>query len=437
MNLTTNSIESTLMKFSKVSLDTCVLSNLARYRDIVVNGSSSWYYGKYDQAFMDEYEKLYESLKNNTGEIIIPLIGQIEIASTYTLFLPIMRVIDELDCKLEPFPSITLIDKLRTYINSNMSLPRGLTAAQAAIIANNINSAKYTSLVNQSAFMRKLIVKYIKELKDVDMDKIYYYQNVASILSLIYRSTNEKGNRMMAVKDMFDAILLAESQIYGANYLLTNNINDFKKSINSTYGDIFDDVENYFENTVAKNVYNNYVKNNISIDHKSVLEYFKNTLKNQYDDFDLLLLSDITKKMIDKTEGDYKKFLKTLSRVIYTQRHELKVSVIKRDNDFLDFLDEITDENCEQKITKLWNDTISIVSGNNSNLVERIYSDQGIHEKHDTLEKQKNREEKIKVLFNVNSKEELIDSLVESLMRYKEDLFKSKNNIEIKLVGVK
>ena len=52
------------MSISTISLDTCVISNLARYRDIIINGENSIYYGKFSQNEMDEYEKLYKVLKN-------------------------------------------------------------------------------------------------------------------------------------------------------------------------------------------------------------------------------------------------------------------------------------------------------------------------------------------------------------------------------------
>lgn len=421
-----------------VALDTCVWSNLAKYRDVAINGEKSIYYGKIDQSFIDEYENLYNKLKR-ARKVVVPLVGQIEIASSYTMFLPIMRVINELNCKLEPFPSLTLMGQMARFVKSKKIKSLNLSPTQLLLLSKNYDQEKHKQLMNESKFMKPMLEKYYKEFERVDAQEVYYYQNVASILSLIYRSENDNRNRMIAVKDMFDAIMLAECQIHGVNHFFTNNIKDFKKSINYSLGEIDNNIIEFFKDNLLKTLYVNYCENNEIIDQKNMLKFFKDKVKEEYDDFDLLLLSNVA-SIIGEKESDenYKKFLNTLSRTIYTQRYELKVSIMKRDKDFLDFLKELNYLNCEDKISELWNNTINKTNmQKNSTLVQAIYDAQGIHEKNDDADKTKAREERIKQLFDVNSKEELIQSLTESILRYKNDVCKKRNHVKINFVGIK
>lgn len=438
MSLLKNSTNLISAKNSVVSLDTCTLSNLARYRDIVINGEKSDYYGKYDEKFINEYENLYKTLKEDAKQIIIPLVGQIEIASSYSNFLPMMRVVGELDCELKPFPSLTLMHQMLRFVSPKKLSKANVSLTQTLILSKYYNEEKHAELVRQSTFMKPMLNKYRREYRNIKVDEVCYYQNVASVLSLIYRNKNENRNRMIAVKDMFDSIILAESQMYGADYFITNNIKDFKKSINFSASDLVASPYKYFKDDLLRDLYEEYDITKEPIDSKHMLDFFKKHLKEEYDDFDLLLLSNIAHTMsASESDEKYQKFLLALSKTIHTQRYELKVSIMKRDENFFDFVNSISYTNCEEKIMKLWNDTVQAKIGKNSDLVEAIYNAQGIHEKHDDADKEARRRERIIQLFGVSSERELIDSLVYSMLRYKGDISKNKNNIEIKFVGIK
>ena len=329
--------------------------------------------------------------------------------------------------------------QMKNFTNPKSIKTAQLTPTQILMLGKYYDAEKHKELVNSSEFLKPLLKEYNKQFKMLNPREVSYYQNVSSILSLIYRSENINGNRMMAVKDMFDSIMLAECQMYGANYFFTNNVNDFKKSINYSLGDVDNDPARHFVDNVVKSLYAKYVKEGRNIDPKSMVSFFKEVLKENYDDFDLLLLGNISARL-SKTEKDetYQKFLATLSRAIHTQRKELKVSIVKRNSDFLGFIKGLDFFNCKDNILNLWRNTIDKTSpSKNSDLVEAIYEAQGIHEKNDDDYKRIRRQERIKQLFDVESEDELIESLTYSLLRYKKDLNKRKSDIEVKFVGIK
>lgn len=438
MSFAKNSVDSILIKESTASLDTCVLSNLARYRDIILKGSKSKYYGKYNEDFMEQYAALYDLLKNGTGEVIVTLVGQIEISNSYEMFIPIMRVLNELNCKLMPFPSFALIEKMEGFLDSQEGYEEYLTPEQKEIILENIDKEVLKETLIESKFLMPMVEEYKKELLKVNVEDAYYYQNIASILSLIYRSRNDKGNRMMAVKDMFDAIMLAENKIYGSGYFFTNNVSDFKKCLNCSYGDAIDNVEGFFKDNLIPLLFKKYIEKYSEIDSKNMINFFNNGIKKEADDYDMFeMLNVINEMLINEKDEKYIKFLKVFSRTIYTQRYELNVSKIKRDDAFLDFINDLSYDDCEEKILELWDSTIDKTLDNNSDLVDRIYNVQGIHEKKDTPQQAETRKENIRKLFKVESKEELINSLIKALLKYKKDDKKRKIDTEIKILNVK
>lgn len=420
------------------SIDTCTISNLAAYKDAVLKGTVS----KLDKNFVDEYSKLYDVLKNKAGKVVLTMITQVEIAKAYQTFLSIMRVVDDLNCELKPFPILGLLDQMEHFfkpkndddISKLMEVFAGKTDAKKEV----------ESYLKDRDFLKPMIEKFKKEAEKVDPDDAYYFQNVASILSLIYRGKNETNNRMMAVKDMFDAIMLAENKIYGIDYFFTSNKNDYTKCLSISYSDVIkngkkiqtNDIVTYFKEKLIPILYEKYTKKYTETNRKNMQEFFTKGIKNTVDDHDLFILKTVLEQS-DVEDEEYKRFKETLAKTIHAERGELKVSKIKREEKFFDFVNELSPEDCESMITLLWHSTIEQKLSDNSTLIEKIYKIQGIHEKHDTLEKTKAREKTIEELFGITNLETLMESLIKALLRYQEEGNKQTANTKVEIVSIK
>lgn len=443
MELVQGSIEEEMIKNAVVALDSCVFSDILKYLDRKEKEQELKNKGKWDENFMEKYERLYGLLKQN-NTVILPLLTQIEIATNSMRFLDVISLIKDLNCQLVPFPSAFLMKNISNWINLQTveEISKKVDRNNLEIVLSNMDESNYNKLKEKAEqiLSSDMLVKYIEQYDKSNKNQIVVEKQVADILSLIYRQEDQYSNRMMQVKDMFDAITLAECKVWGAQMFITANSKDFSNIINFSLfeDDPIEEKEDHFKNYLIPYLYKVYNENYNSVNPKNMLELFKRKLHDNYYSEDLMCLYDYTKTYsIGIKDQNYKKFVEQLGQTIYTQRKNLKVSIVERDKKLEEYLQEWEENDYINALIALWGEVVTDESVGEVDTIDYIYNSQKISEKKDTEEKVKARKDRIEQLLETTEVDQLLKQLANSLRKYKKTKERRKGSVQVVLLNKK